>query len=245
MEQIPYSEWLTTFLQTLRAFLLGDAQSKTLPVTALRPFPVRAEGDEKKQFTRAQIVTAVRSWLDIGVNGGEGTRPDGEVVEINGYKAFNDLNPETLSDLGLAAALQVTHKWTPRMGKNKGVEQTYSTMAQTVKRIMAANTPKRVSKGKRRKLTAQEKDWLRTNVGKDWWGVGTTDPVRKAESIARMDAEMGAVDAPTEEVATPSNPVAETTAEPVSGVTARVVELRKEFPNMSVAEAKELAEAGL
>ena len=245
MDNIPYPVWLVSLLQEVRTFLLGDAKSKTLPVTDLRPFPVRADGDEKKQFSRSQIVSAMRSWIDIGVNGGEGTRPDGEVVEIKGYKAFNDLNPETLSDLGLAAVAQLTHTHTPAMGKNKGVKTTYNTLAQTVLRIMRANTAKRVSKGKRRKLTVEEKDWLRTNIGSDWWGVGTTDPVRKAESIARMDAEMGAVDAPTEEVATPSNPVADTTAEPVSGVTARVVELRKEFPDMSVAEAKELAEAGL
>ena len=244
MEQTSYPVWLVSFLQEVRTFLQGDAQSKTLPITDLRPYPVRAEGDATKQFKRAQIVSAMRSWIAIGVNGGEGTRPTSqEVVEIKGYKAFNDLNPEKLSDFGLAAVAQVTHTHTPAMGQNKGVKTTYNTLAQTVLRIKRANTdlPQRKQKG--RKLTVDEKTWLRTNVGSDWWGVGTTDPVRKAASIARMDAEMGTT-VQTEKVAE-SSPVADTTAAPVSGVTARVVELRKEFPDMSVAEARELAEAGL
>lgn len=243
-----YPDWLYIFMQELRTFLRGDTQSRSLPVNSLRPYPERAEGDEKKQFTRAQIVTALREWLTIGVNGGTGTRPTGEVVDINGYKAFNDLNAATLSESGLAHAMGLTHTHTPASGKNKGVKTTYNTLCQTVLRIKRANTalPERKTKG--RKLTDDEKAWMRTNIGPAWWGVGTTDPVVKAASIARMDAEMhgNATPAETDKVAE-SSPVADTTAQSaeVSGVTARVVELRKEFPDMSVAEAKELAELGL
>ena len=246
-----YPDWLYIFMQELRTFLRGDTQSRSLPVNSLRPYPERAEGDEKKQFTRAQIVTALREWLTIGVNGGTGTRPTGEVVDINGYKAFNDLNAATLSESGLAHAMGVTHTHTPARGKNQGVKTTYNTLCQTVLRIMRANTalPERKTKG--RKLTADEKTWMRTNIGPAWWGPGPdgkTDPVVKAASIKRMDAEMhgNATPAETDKVAE-SSPVADTTAQSaeVSGVTARVVELRKEFPDMSGAEAKELAELGL
>ncbi len=248
MTNVTYPVWLASFVQECLAFLRTDAKSKTLQATELRPYPVRAEDGEKKQFTRHQIVSALRSYLSIGINGGEGTRPDGSTVEIKGFAKFSDLNAEMCSEVVLAGALSITHDHTPTRGPNKGTRMTYNTMTQTIKRIKSANTALPERKQKARKLTADEKTWLRTNVGPAWWGPGAdgkTDPVVKAASIARMDAEMG-TDVPTDEVATPSSPVVDTTTTTaVSGVTARVVELRKEFPDMSVAEAKELAELGL
>ena len=245
-----YPVWLCDeFMPECLALLLTDAQSKTLPANALRPYPVRADGDEKKQFTRSQIVSALRSYIDIGVNGGTGTRPDGEVVDIAKYAALSELNAETLSELGLSAVAKISHTHTPSMGANKGKKMTYNTLTQTILRIRRANIARPVRKAKGRKLTVEEKAWMRNNIGPDWWGVGTTDAARKAASLARMDAEFaGSTSTGTEEAG--NGPVADTTAQPVeeaevSATVARVVELRKAFPDMSAAEAKELAELGL
>ena len=246
MTNVTYAVWLGSFVEECVAFLRTDAKSKSLPVTALRPYPVRAEGDEKKQFSRKQVFDALREYLSVGVNGGTGTRPDGSEVEMKGYKVFNDLNAEKIGEVALIGACLLTHEHTPARGPNAGKRMTYNTMTQTIMRIKRANTALPERKARGRKLTADEKTWMRDNIGGDWWGPGAdgkTDPVKKAASIARMDAEMHNT--------TPTETVVDTTAQPVevqtevNPVLARTMEIRKAFPDLSVDEAKELAEAGL
>lgn len=49
----------------------------------------------------------------------------------------------------------------------------------------------------KRKLSAEDKAWLRANCGNDWYGDnGVTDPVRKAASIAALDAFKAGAPAP-------------------------------------------------
>lgn len=49
----------------------------------------------------------------------------------------------------------------------------------------------------KRKLSAEDKAWLRANCGNDWYGDnGETDPVRKAASIAALDAFKAGAPAP-------------------------------------------------
>lgn len=63
----------------------------------------------------------------------------------------------------------------------------------------------------KRKLTAEDKAWLRANCGNDWFGAdGVTDPVRKAESIAALDAFKAGAPAP--------EPMAEATAPEVTPI---------------------------
>lgn len=243
MTNVTYTVWLGSFVEECVAFLRTDAKSKTLPATALRPYPVRAEGDEKKQFSRKQVFDALREYLSIGVNGGTGTRPDGSVVDINGYKVFNDLNAEKIGEVALIGACLLTHDHTPARGPNAGTRTTYNTMTQTIKRIMNANIALPERKAKGRKLTADEKTWMRDNIGPAWWGVGKTNPVVKAASIARMDAEMHSI-TPTETETSTVTVSAEVETE-VNTTLARTLEIRESFPDLSVAEAKELAEAGL
>tara|TARA_B100000214_G_scaffold343410_1_gene291870 strand:- start:510 stop:1052 length:543 start_codon:yes stop_codon:yes gene_type:complete len=71
----------------------------------------------------------------------------------------------------------------------------------------------------KRKLTAEDKAWLRANCGNDWFGAnGVTDPVRKAESIAALDAFKAGAPAP--------EPMADAEMTPIHMTQAQLVDFK-------------------
>lgn len=72
----------------------------------------------------------------------------------------------------------------------------------------------------KRKLSNEEKVWLRDNCGNDWFGDnGVTDPVRKAASIAALDAfKSGKIDCPA--------PMAEAEMTPIHMTGAQLVDFK-------------------
>lgn len=80
-----------------------------------------------------------------------------------------------------------------------GKSATMTNLGHMLYQIHAKENPFTFTKREaKRKLSAEDKAWLRDNCGNDWYGDnGVTDPVRKAQSIAALDAfKSGKIDCP-------------------------------------------------
>lgn len=79
-----------------------------------------------------------------------------------------------------------------------GKSATMTNLGHMLYQIHAKENPFSFTKREtKRKLSAEDKAWLRANCGNDWYGDnGVTDPVRKAASIAALDASKAGAPAP-------------------------------------------------
>ena len=83
-------------------------------------------------------------------------------------------------------------------GKTAGTSATMTHLGHMLYQLHVKENPFSFTKRKaKRKLSAEDKAWLRANCGNDWYGDnGETDPVRKAASIAALDAFKAGAPAP-------------------------------------------------